>query len=125
MFIRERRFSDAIHALHILISGLNTENAKLDERGKELGFIVGRQAGDISMLHGATQKLLGVMKMQDKKIINLIEIVRVLAKDSDKDLIIANTQDGTELSVGDFLDAKDLLPKVNEEFNIARFIKQA
>jgi hypothetical protein len=61
--------------------------------------------------------------LQDKKINNLIEIIKFLTKDKDKKSVIAITQDGTELSIGDVLDAEDLFPKVEEEFNVANFIK--
>ena len=117
MFIRKRRFRNVINDIYQFIGELTNNQEKIKDILKE-------QEKDIRMLKLASMSQLKAAILQDKKIINLVEIVKFLTADKDKDFVIAIAKDGTELTVGDFLDAEDLFPHVEEEFNVANFIKQ-
>lgn len=77
------------------------------------------QRENIKLLNMSAQRMIRTMVLQDKKMINLVGIIRFLTNKKDREFIIATTQDGTKLSIGDFLDAEDLYPVVEEEFQTA------
>lgn len=55
----------------------------------------------------------------NKKTQNLTEIVKLLPTNKERKIVIAIAKDGTKMTIGDVLDAEDLIPKVEEEYQSA------
>jgi len=75
---------------------------------------------DVIFHNECHRKMIETVLLQDKKIQNLTEVVRVLAKPKDCRKVIGITDDNTKITIGDVLNAQDLMVEIEEEFNVAR-----
>ena len=94
MFIGEKRFVRLANAF-----------SNLKDRTDELPF-------DVRFLKESMQKMIRTTLLQDKKIQNLTKVVEVLVKASDRKKLMAIADDGTKITLGDIMDAEDLLPEI-------------
>lgn len=67
---------------------------------------------DIKFLIENFKKLTNSALLQDKKIQNMDKILQMTVSKADRKKPIAYTEDGTRLTIGDVLDAKDFIPEI-------------
>lgn len=97
MFIGEKRFTRLANDFSIL-----------KDKTDELPY-------DVRFLKEFMQRMIRTTLLQDKKIQNLTKVVEVLVKTSDRKKLMAIADDGTKITLGDIMDAEDLLPEIEED----------
>lgn len=74
---------------------------------------------DIILLRNGSMDTMKALLCLNKKTQNLAEIVKLLPTNKERKQVIAVTEDGTNITIGDVLNAEDLIPQVEEEFQSA------
>lgn len=96
-----------------------TKYKALKDKYKDLNLDLACAKSEIRLLRQVSMDTAKALLRLNKKTQNLTEIVKLLPTNKERKKVIAVTHHGTNITIGDVLDAEDLIPRVEEEYQSA------